>query len=124
MTGKIYYIVCTETKRLKIGYTSGPVNKRLRALQTGSAGLLSLIAVHSGTLEKEQELHDQFSSSRLHGEWFEMTEELLQHICMIVWLQAKQSMILGEAIEEWVRIGLATMNETIAPLPKELANLI
>ena len=125
MAGRIYYIAATEGEvpRVKIGFTSGSPYARLRTLQTGSPCPLVLVAVHDGTLEDEKRLHAEFSESRVHGEWFDMTEELFKRLCMIVWLQAKQSMILGEPIERWVRSGLRSMHED-KPLPEELAALI
>lgn len=123
--GKIYYIggIETVTPRLKIGYTSGSPYARLRALQTGSPCELVMMAIHDGTIDDEQELHRKFSASRIHGEWFEMTEELFMHVCMVVWLQAKQSIILGEPAERWVRVGLQSMHED-HPLPPEFVALI
>lgn len=123
MTGRIYYIACTETKRLKIGFTNGPVEKRLRALQTASPAPLTLIAVQAGTCHGERELHAKFAAQRVHGEWFEMSESLFEHVCMIVWLQAKRSLLLGEPVEQWVRTGLRTMNDSVGSLPEDLAAL-
>lgn len=125
MAGKIYYIAGTDssTPRVKIGFTTGSPHARLRTLQTGSPCELTLIAVHDGTMEDEKRLHAEFSDSRLHGEWFEMTEELFKRLCTIVWVQAKQSILLGEPVDRWVRIGLQSMHES-NPLPEELAALI
>ncbi len=123
--GKIYYIASTDPKapRVKIGYTSGSPYVRLGALQTGSPVELALIAVHDGTMEDERRLHEQFADSRIHGEWFDMTEELFKRLCTIIWLQARQSTILGEPIERWVRVGLQSMHED-HPLPEDLAALL
>jgi hypothetical protein len=48
---------------------------------------------------------------------------LFKRLCTIVWLQAKQSILLGEPVDRWVRIGLQSMHEG-NPLPEELAALI
>lgn len=80
MRGHIYYIGCGETQRVKIGYTKGSLNKRLRALQTGSPTKLSVLAWHKGSLADEQRLHHQFADERLHGEWFDMSSRLLAHL--------------------------------------------
>jgi len=119
----IYYIACTETRRVKIGFTSHNPHARLRALQTGSAAPLTLIAVESGDKDHERKLHKLYAAQRVHGEWFEMSEALFKHICFVVWMQAKHSMLLGEPIEEWVRLGLISMH-TVDPLPGDLAALI
>jgi hypothetical protein len=122
-SGLIYYIACAETKRLKIGFTRGAVEKRLRALQTGSAGQLVIAAVHPGDPDDERFLHHYFRSQRLHGEWFTMSEALFEHICMVTWMAARGHLLLGHPIEEWVRDGLRAMNEHIG-LPEDLAALI
>lgn len=121
--GLIYYIACSETERLKIGYTSGRAEKRLRALQTGSAGELLLIACHPGDPEDERFLHNHFRDRRLHGEWFAMSEELLTHICMVTWMAARAHLLLGRPIDDWVRSGLKTM-EGYMGLPEDLAALV
>lgn len=45
------------------------------------------------------------------------------YIIPIIWLQARQSTILGEPIERWVRVGLQSMHED-HPLPEDLAALL
>ncbi|HJR82572.1 MAG TPA: GIY-YIG nuclease family protein [Sphingomicrobium sp.] len=124
-TGWVYYIgaIEAETPRIKIGFTKASPHVRMKALQTGSPCPLALLAVQRGSVSDEQRLHDQFADTHLHGEWFELSEALYQHICTIVWLQANQSMILGEPIERWVRVGLQSMHES-HPLPEELAALL
>src|SRR4249919_1153673 len=118
--GFIYYIACPTTFRVKIGFTRGSPNARLKNLQTGSATPLTLIAVERGTIHDEAALHAKYAEHRLHGEWFTMCEELFNRLHTIVWLQAKQSIALGEPIADWVRRGLKNMHEEIAPLPDEL----
>lgn len=63
-----YLIGDTESGRIKIGYTDGPVEQRLAALQTGNAARLVVLATRSGDHEKA--LHDRFAAQRLGGEWF------------------------------------------------------
>lgn len=123
--GWIYYIgaVPGEPPRVKIGFTGGSPYSRLSALQTGSPCALTMLAMHKGSYEEERRLHEKFAATRVHGEWFDMSEELFKHLCTIVWLQAKQSIILGEPIERWVRTGLQSMHE-YNPLPDELVALL
>lgn len=59
---------------LKIG-TSTDVERRLRSLQSGSAAVLTVIGVMDGGRLEEQALHTEFAGSRLHGEWFRLSEE-------------------------------------------------
>lgn len=123
-TGWIYYIACSATSRLKIGYTSGDVRKRLKALQTGSAGELRLIAMHPGTPDGERAIHAEFAKQRLHGEWFEMDETLFGYICQVVWAMAYTYLNAKAKPPEWLRGGLRMMNDGVADLPEELAALL
>jgi hypothetical protein len=121
----IYYIACTATERLKIGYTQGEPEVRLKQLQTGSAADLRLMACHPGTLETERQIHEKFSSQRLRGEWFEMSEDLLEHLSMIVWLAGAECAQTGQPPPAWVRCGLRAMEDGAGkPLPDYLAALL
>lgn len=65
--GYVYFI---EGQGLvKIGSALNPP-KRLQELQTGSPVRLKLIGFYPGGKERERVLHNQFSSCRIHGEWF------------------------------------------------------
>lgn len=117
--GTVYYIGCPETLRIKIGFTRGNPYSRLDTLQTGSPTQLTMIAMHSDDMETERDLHAKFADYRLHGEWFLMSEEIFAHLGMIVWLQARQSIALGEPLERWVKVGLSALNE-YGDLPADL----
>lgn len=67
--GEVYLVQCTETKRVKIGWSKSALG-RLKTLQTGSPTILVLLDKVSGTQQEEQFLHNQASAHRLHGEWF------------------------------------------------------
>lgn len=121
----IYYIACTSTQRLKIGYTQGEPEVRLKQLQTGSAADLRLMACHAGTLDDERQLHEKFASQRLRGEWFEMSEDLFEHLSMIIWIAGAQCAKDGVAAPPWVKCGLRAMADGAPrPLPDYLAALI
>lgn len=123
--GWVYFIACSETKRCKIGYTRSDVNRRMKGLQTGAAGELCMIAKHPGTPETERAIHARFADQRLHGEWFEMSEELFAYICLTVWNMASIWVKQGAEPEPWMITGLAMIRETVgAPLPPELEALL
>ena len=70
----VYLIRHPGDNAVKIGYTDGDPEARLRTLQTGSASLLELVAViPDAPIAVERDLHRQFSGERLrsNGEWFE-----------------------------------------------------
>ena len=66
--GHIYLVKSRD--KVKIGFTSGDPEARLRALQTGSAHRLRLVNVIRGTAKEERELHRLFADLRAGGEWF------------------------------------------------------
>lgn len=123
MKGYVYFIACVETMRVKIGFTKGNPIARLKALQTGSASTLVLMACHPGSLETERDLHNRFAAHRVHGEWFEASEEMLEYLSMIVWLTACHFEITGGELPSWVDAGLRSMHQD-KPLPDNLAALI
>lgn len=123
--GTIYYIACSETERLKIGYTGKSVESRVKNLQTGSAGELVIIATQPGTKEDEAALHNHFASQRLHGEWFEMNEALFDHICEVVWRYGHLAAKNALEVPDWLPRGLRMLEEHIGvELPPELRAMI
>jgi len=64
------YVIEGAAGHYKIGYTRGPVGKRLRALQTGNPVKLRIEMTLTGTEREEQRLHALFSDKRVVGEWF------------------------------------------------------
>lgn len=71
--GFIYLIVAKGLNALKIGYTDGEPEDRLRALQCGCPVELELAAALRGTMAHEREYHSEFEDYRLRGEWFDLT---------------------------------------------------
>ena len=62
---------------VKIGKTKD-LPSRLKQLQTANGHQLVVLGVISG--EKERVLHSLFSSSRIRGEWFTMSDEIKSFI--------------------------------------------
>lgn len=63
-------------KCVKIGFTGGDPNVRLRALQCGSPVTLELVGYFAATEEVEKALHATFNEMRLFGEWFDLHGKL------------------------------------------------
>lgn len=76
----VYFVRSGDTGPIKIGYTERPIGQRLADLQTGCPTKLSVLKTVAAQKEHEIELHRRFYASRLHGEWFEATHELLAYI--------------------------------------------
>ena len=81
----VYYIQCGAF--VKIGTSINP-ESRVRQLERGGkakrpslwVGSPKLIAYMPGNVAKERELHRQFAATRDEGEWFLMTEDLIEHV--------------------------------------------
>ncbi len=71
----IYFIRNEETNKIKIGYSKDP-EERLRTLQTGSSGKLTLLLAIEGTQQDETAWHDRFADARIQNEWFDPVPEL------------------------------------------------
>lgn len=69
VVGSIYF--AGFGRYIKIGFTLGTVEDRLRNLQTAAPELLTLHATIYGTTATEADLHRRFSRYRLRGEWFQ-----------------------------------------------------
>ena len=74
----IYFIGNVEKGEVKIGRSNNP-QKRLAELQTANSQNLVLYGVIDNvTPELENTLHKILSSIRLKGEWFKLTDKLIQ----------------------------------------------
>lgn len=76
------YFLKSETGPIKIGSVKSKVGllMRLRALSVSNPHNLQLLAVMHGNVVIERRLHNRFSKSRLKGEWFQATPDLLHFI--------------------------------------------
>lgn len=70
-----YFARGTVTGLVKIGESLDPVKRVIELAKCGSESL-ELLAVGGS----ERELHEQLKSSRVHGEWFRASPEVLQKI--------------------------------------------
>lgn len=78
-TRAVCYFIGADTGPIKIGY-SVCVQSRLSAMQSGSPMVLRVLATAPGGPAREAAYHQQFRDSRLHGEWFERTPDILAEI--------------------------------------------
>jgi hypothetical protein len=78
-----YFLQAQHGGPVKIGFTQD-LTSRMQTLGTGSPSPLRILAVAAaGTPELEADLHATFATARLHGEWFRLTEDLVDHIAML-----------------------------------------
>lgn len=74
--GWVYFFHDEREGLIKIGYTAN-VERRLRQIENARRSRLIVLGACRGTFADEQTLHDQFSATRIDGEWFRETPELL-----------------------------------------------
>lgn len=122
--GLVYFIMCTDSRRCKIGFTTGKVEKRLASLQTGSASQLAAVLMHPGTIESERRLHEKFASSRIHGEWFELTDELRAYMVAALWAMSEITLKGGGKLQHWMVKGLELSLDHLEALPESLIELL
>jgi len=82
---KVYFVENVETGRIKVGFTTRSVAKRVARLQTGSDCELRLLGVVGACQVRgttELQLHRKFAKWRHRGEWF--TREILPLIWEIL----------------------------------------
>lgn len=75
-----YFIQAVTGGPIKIGCTDD-VLYRLKNLQTGNPCKLQVLLALPEEYASEEYLHKRFSHSRLIGEWFEPTDDLISLIC-------------------------------------------
>ncbi len=73
----VYLIQAGDGGPVKIGFTDGPVEKRLRSLQVGSSVKLRILRRMVGGIAEETHLHRMFGALRLEGEWFSFSAEMM-----------------------------------------------
>lgn len=76
-TGKVYFL--SDGDYIKIGFTTN-WERRSSVYLTHSARDLTLLALIPGTRESENSLHRKFQKSRINGEWFRRSEDILKFV--------------------------------------------
>lgn len=77
--GFVYFIKEKDRPRVKIGF-SKDIYSRVTTLQTSCSSELMLVGFFEGTKKDESDLHKQFASDRILGEWFHLSDKLQDYI--------------------------------------------
>jgi hypothetical protein len=77
----VYFARCGE--HIKIGFTRGRPEKRLKGLATANPSPIELVATMPGCPELEHELHERFSAYRTKGEWFVFSDPIREYIASL-----------------------------------------
>lgn len=78
----VYFIGSTYGGLVKIGRTFDLCG-RLKKLQSGSPVPLEVIATTFQDVCSEKHLHEKFSGSRVYGEWFQLTRNLIDFMAQL-----------------------------------------
>lgn len=80
--GMVYFVAAGTGKRfrIKIGWTSRSPRTRLSQLQVGNPERLELLGCIPGPQSMEAQLHSDFVSCAVGGEWFRPNDALLELI--------------------------------------------
>lgn len=80
----IYFVQEEGGGAIKIGFTSGDMDARLRGLQTGCSRKLHVLAtIEDGSMADEKALHEMFAEHRVFGEWFKPHKDVLDYLSEI-----------------------------------------
>lgn len=79
--GYVYFVLAVGLERVKIGKTQRP-EKRISGMMTDCPVQVVTLALMACTNmdEMERALHKQFSADRLHGEWFTLSDRIVEAI--------------------------------------------
>ncbi len=80
--GICYIIQCVETERVKIGWTNDEKTWHRRQIdfKMMSPTRLDTLILLKGGRQTEMILHMSFAEDRLHGEWFEFSDDIKKFI--------------------------------------------
>jgi hypothetical protein len=81
----IYFIQDEATGLIKIGRSVRPIEERIKELQTGCPGKLTMLATIEEDESSERELHEVFAEDRVGGEWFRPSSYLLRTMAHLAW---------------------------------------
>lgn len=76
----VYFVECGWLGPIKIGYTANDVRERLSELQTSNPYDLTPLLLIDGDQSLERRLHHHFRASRMRGEWFRPSLDLLEFV--------------------------------------------
>jgi ribosome-binding protein aMBF1 (putative translation factor) len=85
--GTLYAIASEGTALVKIGCTTGTVEKRLKSLQTGqpfSLHVLASVPVEADVQRIEKQVHAFLAQERRRGEWFEISLDAAALAALVV----------------------------------------
>lgn len=96
----IYFITCELADfPIKIGMSAN-MTERMRDIRTSLPFEPVLLGTTPGTSKTEREIHSRFEATRLRGEWFMRTPELLSYIEELKLIQYIQSITVPVSVPD------------------------
>lgn len=120
------YLIATEDRRFcKIG-KAGDAEQRLRGMQTSCPMPLEIIATRDEPDAFERQAHAAFAEQRMRGEWFAMTEGMVDQFLALEFVMVetptRQSSEIDQAAVAAFRDEIAEISNPVARV-KALARL-
>jgi hypothetical protein len=78
--GYIYFLLSEKMGAVKIGFTRGKIEGRLREWRTWHPYDFDMLKLLEGTMIEERKLHKRFSKDKIRGEWFKYSPEIKAYI--------------------------------------------
>lgn len=119
------YLARRQDGRVKIGYTSGDPSHRLRSLKTG-AGALELLGTMPGDTKLERALHDRYSSYRVEGEWFDLSQDHIEEVLAVAQVRTSVGSVYLRGSVYWIKyyVGGRVVSESTGQSDKREAKRI
>lgn len=81
--GYIYFLLSEKHDAVKIGFTRGSMEKRMKYFSTVCPYDYDVLKVIEGTMVEEHQLHKRFVKDKIRGEWFHYSDDLKHFIDML-----------------------------------------
>lgn len=121
----VYFAEQVGGRLVKIGWTKTCPKRRVRALQTGSPVKIRLAGViETDDPRLEKELHARFADSRVQGEWFRRSKELMALVPRppkdpaVVEARRKAKVALANYVADRLRFGVSQGHFTVTDIAK------
>lgn len=97
----VYFIAAPE--RVKIGFATNPW-KRFSKIQSDSPERLEIVGLEEGDKVREIELHIKFAADRVHGEWFNRSQQIADYVAELPTIErdAPRDRPLGGSLGKWM----------------------
>ncbi len=121
----IYYIHAPDLDMVKIGFAQD-VESRFGKMKVDSPTRLVILAVEDGDTALEAQRHEQFGGKQGRGEWFAMSDAILDHVAGLAPYSRPKRAPLNGPLGAWMRDNghtLTTFAELVGTTHASLSRL-